>query len=230
VTPGPARDALVCDHLPFARLQAVKVAQRFNIRITEDLVGYATEGLVQAANAYDPSRNASFKWFAKKRVRGAVVDGLRSQQWSRGSRKNSERRYGPLSLDDVVVSKGEDDLTFADLLEDPGQDPESILECGWDAAIVRHSVDLLSTKRQLVLRLYYWEGWPLARIGLYLGVSESRVSQIHSEARRRLRSLITEQIQEEEERGLDSPAPLQGVRLGMPPPATTATTATASSG
>jgi RNA polymerase sigma factor (sigma-70 family) len=76
-------DQLIIDHLPLVRHIVQKVVGNLGRRPdADDLISAGTIGLVRAARAYDPSRHTEFKTYAYIRVRGAVIDELRSQSFS----------------------------------------------------------------------------------------------------------------------------------------------------
>jgi len=72
------RKRLAERHLPLVRSLAVKLRDQLPDHLAlEDLVGYGSKGLMEAAERYDPSRGIAFSTFAHYRIRGALVDGLR---------------------------------------------------------------------------------------------------------------------------------------------------------
>ena len=77
-----SRDQRVVDHLhlvpPIAR--AVRAALRSHVEL-EDLVAYGTEGLLAAASRFDATRGVPFEAFARLRIQGAIVDGIRKEGW-----------------------------------------------------------------------------------------------------------------------------------------------------
>ena len=76
-------DQLIVDHLPLVRHIVQKVVGNLRSRPdADDLISAGTVGLVRAARAYDPSKHTEFKTYAYIRVRGAVIDELRSQSFS----------------------------------------------------------------------------------------------------------------------------------------------------
>lgn len=91
-------EALTRAHLPLVYRSVARVIGRIPRKpADDDLVAAAMMGLVQAAVAFDPSRNVSFVGFASVRVRGAVLDELRRCDWaSRPVRTRAKR------MDDAV--------------------------------------------------------------------------------------------------------------------------------
>jgi len=76
-------DRLIVDHLPLVRHIVQKVVGNLRQRQdADDLISAGTLGLVRAARAFDPARHTEFKTYAYIRVRGAVIDELRSRSFS----------------------------------------------------------------------------------------------------------------------------------------------------
>ena len=101
------------------------------------------------------------------------------------------------ALDDVASASddGGAQLSLVDTLADPNaEDPEATFEDQEMKAIIAHSIGKLSEREQKVVRLYYYEGLTLSQIGQVLGVTESRVSQMHTKAVLTLRSRVKEAI------------------------------------
>jgi RNA polymerase sigma factor (sigma-70 family) len=89
-TPSPrrpanqsARDRLIADHFPFVRCIAGAVGASPTGRGVplDDLVAYGAHGLLQAAERFDSSKGVPFEAFARHRIRGAVIDGIRGHHW-----------------------------------------------------------------------------------------------------------------------------------------------------
>ncbi len=230
---GKLRDQLIMDYAPLIRFVAQRIAARLpsNIDI-DDLISAGVIGLMDAIEKYDPSRDNKFKTYAEFRIRGAILDELRSQDWVprsvRDKAKKIEKTYAELeqkfgrSVSDKELSKAlgiELDeyydmiakvkavtLLSIDELSGPNQqDRKSLLEClenvssknpftqlkskGIRELLVKH-IEELPEKQKLVLSLYYYEDLNLKEIGKILEVTESRVSQLHTQAVEKLRSRL----------------------------------------
>ncbi len=86
-----AREALITRYVGLAKL----VVDRLNIRESgclsrDDLIGHAIVGLIDAIERYDPSRGFRFETYAIARIRGAVIDMLRSLDWAPRSLRRTE--------------------------------------------------------------------------------------------------------------------------------------------
>jgi RNA polymerase sigma factor for flagellar operon FliA len=217
------RDKLILDHIPL--LQHIVGRMSFDSpgRIQrDDLFGWGMRGLIEAADAFDPARGLQFSTFAFPRIRGAILDELRSLDFlPRGRRdrlREVERAIAELEqtqgtppapeelakhlgttteeIDEVLHSarvaswaslEGGPSDEFGALLSDPrSEDPVGSAE--WNelkALLIRAMADLPEPEKT-VITLYYAEELLLKEIGEILGVTESRVSQIHSRALYRL--------------------------------------------
>jgi RNA polymerase sigma factor for flagellar operon FliA len=101
-----------------------------------------------------------------------------------------EMNYVTLSLDSPLGHDPDDDeLTLLDTTRDQGSvDPLEDLEREEVVEALARAIEALNERERLVVTLYYYEGFTLKEIAEVLGVSESRVSQLHARAVLRLRS------------------------------------------
>lgn len=212
-----ARDRLVVHFSPLVKFVAGRVRSGLPPSVDQaDLVSDGVIGLMDAIEKFEPARGLQFQTYAVSRIRGAMVDGLRSSDWVPRSIREKirdldaaqarlERELGRAPTDGEVARElgiSVDDLrkiysqtahtsvvSFETVLEDeapratadlPGADDD--LPPGFLAAIRE-----LAERDQIVVALYYWERLTLAEIGRVLGVTESRVSQLHSRATMALR-------------------------------------------
>jgi len=186
----------------------------------DDLVQAGSIGLMEAARLYDPSQGASFETYATIRVRGAMLDELRRNDWSPRSLSRRvrdlseaarviENRTGraataqeiaaslELSLDEYhrwVQEASNQNFFSLDGLEDFDGAPETGTDSTYRSVeserlrdFLIGAIGALPEREQLVLSLYYDKDMTLKEIGEVLGVSESRVCQIHGEAALRLK-------------------------------------------
>jgi len=96
-----------------------------------------------------------------------------------------------LSLDEVRTPEDGDSIGLADMIEDPSTpDVLARIEEEETRALLLETLNQLPEQERVVVALYYYEHMTLREIGLTLGISESRVSQVHSRAVVRLKSRV----------------------------------------
>ncbi|MBC7292009.1 MAG: RNA polymerase sigma factor WhiG [Actinotalea sp.] len=99
------------------------------------------------------------------------------------------------ALDELLGSGSDrgDALSLLDTLEDPAaEDPAGNVEAQETKILLARAIERLGEREKIVLVLYYYEGMTLAEIGRVLGVTESRISQMHTAAMLRLRTSLQE--------------------------------------
>ncbi|MDR0735668.1 MAG: RNA polymerase sigma factor FliA [Zoogloeaceae bacterium] len=224
------REQLVQQYAPLVKRIAHHLMARLPANVQpEDLVQNGMIGLLDAFARYEEGLGAQFETYASQRIRGAMLDGLRENDWLPRSLRRKmrrvenalqqlEQRHGrppseselaenlgmPLGdyqkllqearghqilyLDDFVCEEGEDFL--ARRLGSSDDDPAACLE---DKHLRKHlvrAIDALPEREKLLMALYYEEELNQKEIGEIMGVSESRVCQLHSQAVSRIRSRI----------------------------------------
>jgi RNA polymerase sigma factor for flagellar operon FliA len=191
---------------------------------TGDLVSAGVFGLMNAIDRFDPEQGAKFETYAIPRIRGAILDGLRSLDWvPRSVRSRSrqiqdaiaalEHQLGRAPTDEEIAAELQIEVVelekwLADVAAgsvgpldhvamdatpshaDAQTQPGSALEEGELRDAMRQEISKLPEREQAVLVLYYDDGLTLAEIGEALGVTESRISQIHAKAVLQLRSRL----------------------------------------
>jgi RNA polymerase sigma factor FliA len=157
----------------------------------DDLLGAGLLGLIDSIRKNGGSDGEAFAGYATLRIRGAIVDELRAQDWlSRRAREAAEAEVAGrvtafVSLSDVTPAEESVHLSGSD-------DPiEAMMARSTQRALVEAIAQLPERERRVV-GMYYFEGAKLKEIGAELGVSEPRVSQLHSRALGRLRGLLTQ--------------------------------------
>lgn len=232
----PHRDRLVLTYAPLARFVAGRVRTRLPSHVEEqDLVSYGLIGLMRAIERFDPERDVKFETYAIPRIRGAIIDELRSLDWVprsiRFRAREIERAIAELErtllrtptdeeiaaklgvtgveLDESLEAISRSSLAALDELWTPqaGGDPVALIDTIVDPAAVGHHVGLEETelketlgeaiaalpeREKLVVTLYYYEELTLREIGEVIGVTESRVSQLHTKAMLRLKARLGE--------------------------------------
>lgn len=217
------RHALITTHIEMALKMARKMASRLPSSVShEDVESAALLGLTEAASRYDDSRNEPFMAFAKKRIRGAVLDHLRRiDHLSRRSRQDARRvvdtarrleaeRGCPVTDREVAAEMGvhEEEIRSAysnlraakpvslDESEEVlcalnRQTPSEVVERQQRRTALLRALEGLEQRTLLIIALYYQEGLTLSEIGQILGVTESRVCQLRTQAVRELREKLS---------------------------------------
>ena len=160
--------------------------------LRDDLVAAGTFGLLDALRRQAASeRGAEFGWYVRVRVRGAIFDELRSQDWlSRRARRrfaSEERTTGAavVGIEDLP----EERRTIAD---DGALTPETLVCEHSEAAALAKAVERLPIRERNIITQHYFDGVQLRSIARDLGVSEPRVSQLHARAVARLREYLAD--------------------------------------
>lgn len=206
------RNALALHYQPFTLVVAEMVRKRFaNIYDTDELAQMAMVALIEAIARYDPAgakSTATFETYVNRRLFGELYDVARSQsalpRHHEAPITDAQEAYRavhgqleePISLDTPTGTHGAgvglpDQQTLGDIIPAVDADPA---EMGYPSserhdALVRAMRRLTPTQRK-VIRMHDFEGVYLKTIGVLLGVSESRVCQIRSQALRKLRQTM----------------------------------------
>lgn len=230
------RERLMLEYLTLVKQVVGRIAVTLPPHVdAEDLVGYGVMGLMGAIERFMPDRGFKFETFAQSRIRGAIIDELRSQDWLPRSLRQKSKEYEAslrqlenqlgrsatdqemadklgVSLDqlpkaiteitapvlslDEMVSLGDDGhkISWLDTLQDDKVGPAASFEHDELLSLMGQAIDLLPERERLLVSLYYHEGLTLKEIGAVLGVTESRVCQLHSQAMARLRARINGMI------------------------------------
>lgn len=224
------QQVLIEQYLPMVRRQALALQVRLPASIDlDDLIQAGVLGLLDSLGRFDSNAGATFATFASQRVRGAMIDELRSRDWlPRSVRRNAramdssvrklEQQLGrPPTEPEIAqdMGMGLDDyrqllsdtnsgylLPFEELVSE-GSEPEAgddsgstkpfeaLLDTQQRARLVE-AIEQLPEREKLLMGLYYQEELNLKEIGVVLGVTESRVCQLHSQAIGRLRAKLAE--------------------------------------
>ncbi len=219
------RDRLLVHYSPLVKYVASRVAVGLPQNVEHaDLVSYGIFGLIDAIERFDLERGYKFETYAISRIKGAIMDELRSIDWVprsvRSKARSVETAYaklesrlhrsptdeevaeelditidqlqtllsqisfvGLVALDEMLAGgeRGES-ITLGDTIADKGMGPGGTFELQEMRQLLAGAINTMPEREKIVLTLYYYEGMTLNEIGQVLGVTESRVCQIHTKA------------------------------------------------
>jgi RNA polymerase sigma factor for flagellar operon FliA len=226
------KNHLLTEHMPLVKRLAHQMKAKLPASVeVDDLIQAGMIGLLDAISRYEENHGAQFETYAVLRIRGAMLDELRSNDWMpRSTRQNMRKveqamaslqqqlgrppseseiaRSMKLSLADyqdmLGDSGGHQLVYYEDFHDEDGNDSwldryavdeddplRALMETDFRQAVI-DAIDALPPREKLLMGLYYEEELNLKEIGAVMGVSESRVSQLHSQAVGRMRSYLKE--------------------------------------
>jgi RNA polymerase sigma factor FliA len=233
------QEQMVLQYAPLIKYIASRLSLRLPSHISmEDLISSGIIGLIDAVQKFDPSKKINFKTYAEFRIKGAMLDELRSLDWiPRSVRKKShlvEKAYAqlqknlgrPAEAEEVADLLGLELTEFHQLLDETKavsvvaleegrksgdghvsylerelletiQDDnvrDSLMEVHFGELqnIMIEAIEALPDKEKLLISLYYYEELTMKEIGEIMGYTESRISQLHTQAMYRLRYKLRE--------------------------------------
>ncbi len=225
---------LLSAHAPLVKRLAYQLKAKLPASVeVDDLIQAGMIGLLDAITRYEDNHGAQFETYAIQRIRGSMLDELRSSDWlPRGVRQTMrkieeaiqllQQRLGrppyenevaqqlkiPLAAyQELLTESGGHQLVYYEDFHDAdsrehfldrfasaiSDDPlQSLLRDDFRATVIR-AVDALPEREKLLMGLYYEQELNLKEVGAVMGVSESRVSQLHTQAIARMRAFLREQ-------------------------------------
>lgn len=215
-----AKDELIILYVPLVKNIAGRLYGTFHSQVEyDDIVGYGIIGLIDAVEKFDYKKNIKFETYAGIRIRGSVVDYLRTNDWiprslrakykkveevierlrheheseitdgmiadELGMTLSEYHRYiGEITTYAVVSleEKIDENSSFDIVSEDEDVQPQTVLENKELKLRLTGALSNLPEKERIVLELYYYSELTYKEIAEILGVTESRISQIHTKA------------------------------------------------
>ena len=251
------RDQLIVHYAPLVKFVAGRISAGLPRYVDEaDLASYGIIGLIDAIERFDPGHNVKFETYAMPRIRGAIIDELRSFDWIprsvRTKARAVEQSYATLqatlhrtptdaevaadlemtdsqfqkvlrqvSLTGVAAldqffggGDRSDRRTLGESVPDRGDGPMEAFEDKENKEVLIYAINQMGDREKTVITLYYYEGLTLVEIGEILGVTESRVSQIHTKSLLQLRAKLADRP---EGAGPDSDGGANGDSRTVPP-------------
>jgi len=228
----PEKDVLFAQHIGLVKKLAHQMKAKLPACVElDDLIQAGSIGLMDAVSRYDDKMGAQFVTYAVQRIRGAMLDELRSSDWlPRNVRDNMHKIETAISLAQQKLGRsptesevarqmnmplaeyqklldhgtGHQLVYYEDLQSDEDHDDflgryasgchsdgplENMLDESFRTALIA-AIDALPDREKLLMGLYYEQDLNLKEIAAVLEVSESRVSQLHSQAMARIRAML----------------------------------------
>jgi RNA polymerase sigma factor for flagellar operon FliA len=231
------REQLILQYAPLVKYVMGRLAISLPAILDyEDILSFGTIGLIEAVERFDHQKGVKFETYAISRIRGSIIDALRSldrlprsvRQKARQAnevivaltaqlgrdpsddevaaalgvepdayrRTQVESSWITVSLDSLGASDGEEDTGGPMAVADPdGEDFSVDMERQELIGDLASAIRDLPDREQLILSLYYKEELTMREVSEVLGISESRVCQLHARALSRLRSGVTSRQQ-----------------------------------
>lgn len=227
-----ARDEIIVQYIYLVRYAVgrVKVSLPATISI-EDIAGYGVEGLINAVERFSPQKNTRFETYALIRIRGAIIDKIRAQDFlPRSVRKKIKEikqaseilkqelgrtptsseianyldmdpeKVNQIISEDITVTSiyekrgtSDDSMEIIDTIEDSTKlNPQERMEEQNIKTDLQKALQRLPERERVLMVLYYQENMTMKEIGETLGMSESRVCQLHAQAIMKLKNILNE--------------------------------------
>lgn len=226
-----SRDAIIVQYIYLVRyvVGRVKVSLPATISI-EDIAGYGVEGLINAVERFSPQKNTRFETYALIRIRGAILDKIRAQDFlPRSVRKKIKdikqatellkqnlgripttteianyldmdvEKVNQIIAEDVTITSiydkrgsSDDSMEIIDTIESQKLNPQERMEEKNVKTDLQRALQRLPERERVLMVLYYQENMTMKEIGETLGMSESRVCQLHAQSIMKLKNILNE--------------------------------------
>jgi RNA polymerase sigma factor FliA len=229
------KNQLLEEHAPLVKKLAHQMKAKLPPSVeVDDLIQAGMIGLLDAVNRYEETHGAQFETYAVQRIRGSMLDELRSSDWlPRSIRQNMrkievamnklQQKLGrapkeveiakelKISLEEYqeMLNEGsghqlvyyedfhekDENEHFLDryCVDESGDPLKALMNGGFREAVIG-AIEALPDREKILMGLYYEQEMNLKEIGAVMGVSESRVCQLHGQAIARMRARLREQL------------------------------------
>lgn len=197
---GPSTDP-VCPkmlkaYMPLVHQVVAPIARRVPANVErDDLLAAGRFGLVDSLRRNGGDGGITFEWYARMRIRGAVLDELRAQDCLSRRARDAVNAVNdaPDAENESVTWVGFDELSATEELEYLAclrLGPEGFCEAKETMCHLATALDKLSERERTVVAMHYWESATFKKIAETLKISETRAFQLHVRALERLRSVL----------------------------------------
>lgn len=214
-------------YLPLVRIVCGRLAVSLPQHLDkDDLLSSGFFGLLDAIDRFDITRNIKFETYAGVRIRGAMIDYLRSKDWIPVSMRQRIRKYEQtVSRLENELGRAATDEEIADALEISNEELQTLINQCNSATVIpledylktdaseaidtnnstelfelremlAKAIERLPERERIVVSLYYYEEMTLKEISLVLHLTEARISQLHTKAILRMRGYLAQSKEE----------------------------------
>ena len=174
------KETLVHQYADLVKKMAYQIKAKLPASVeADDLIQAGMMGLLDAAGKYQDNQGAQFKTYATQRIHGAIMDELRSAEL--------------IYFEDVHKNEEEDHFLDRFIQNNKSDVINGLLSRDFKEAL-KESIDALPEREKMLMGLYYEQELNLKEIGAVMSVTESRVSQMHSQAVARIRATLKEKL------------------------------------
>ncbi len=161
-----------------------------NVIEEKDYFQFGIEGLSEAIDRFDPDYGTKFETYAIQRIRGKIIDELRKLQIKPRNNYTSDGEilYKNVSLDNS--SYNSEGYSLHEVIPSGTKKPDDMVVQNEQKQLLIESIKELKERDRLILSLYYYENLNYKEIAEILGITVSRVSQIHSKIMKILKNKI----------------------------------------
>ena len=186
------QERVLLEHLPIVRFLARRIHERLPQHVDiEDLVSAGVVGLMDAFTKFDPAKKVQFRSYAQFRIRGAILDSLRTLDWSpRELRRKGRAVEEAIRVLTARLGHAPNEAEVAEEMALSLDEYQQLLGDLKGLEIGTLNMERNEDSGEEELSLYYYEEMTMREIGLAMGVVESRVSQVHASAVVHLRSAL----------------------------------------
>ena len=193
---NPSSDE-VSRHMPLVRQVVARFLRRLPANVLrDDLVAAGVFGLIDSLRKNGGDSGPTFESYARIRIRGAILDELRTQDWLPRRARWAASGKVAASSDTPVAVIALDDLSATErsnnFIDESKEDPSVLLEQGHERLRLARAIEQLPERERLIVQMHYFRGARFKDIGEQLGVSEPRISQLHTRAMGQLRKILAE--------------------------------------
>ncbi len=218
-----SQNMIVSSLLKKVKIIAIRIKNKLPLNIElDDLISAGSLGLIEGLKNFDPSYNVKLETYIENRIKGAILDELRKQDWlSRSFRKNLKliedilqkyehefsREPTIKELSNATGLREKEIETCLNLLkhnllidldsvkhllssDEEKSSPNYLFEKQELKSLIAKGIKTLTKKEQLVISLYYVDELTMKEIAKVLSITEGRVSQLHSQAIKKLRKFL----------------------------------------